>query len=142
MIVTVAEPALRYPAWRANPTVKAILIADDEDDVRVIFRMRLEREYRVLEAANGAMALDLIRQECPDLLVLDWSMPDLNGIDLLTALRKDSRTAHLPVIMTSGHDEASDRAKCLEAGALAYLVKPVSPKDLEALIQEVFQRQA
>ncbi len=119
-----------------NTAMKTILIVDDEEDIRIILRMRLEKTYRVLEAASGRAALEVTKQKHPDLLVLDWKMPDLNGIDLLGALRQDPSTAHLPVIMTSGCSEESDRSACLAAGAFAYLVKPVNPKDLEDAIRE------
>lgn len=116
--------------------MKTILIVDDEEDVRIILRMRLEKTYRVLEAASGRAALAVVRQNRPDLLILDWVMPDMNGLDLLERLRADSATADIPVIMMSGRSEGSERADCLAAGAFAYLLKPVNVRDLEGTIQE------
>ncbi len=118
--------------------MKTILIVDDEEDIRIILRMRLEKTYRVLEAASGRAALAIIRKDHPDLVVLDWAMPDMNGVDLLSELGRESATATLPVIMTSGRGEEADRTRCLTAGAFAYLVKPVNPKDLEDTIREAF----
>jgi CheY-like chemotaxis protein len=121
--------------------MRTILLADDDEDVRAVFRMRLERlQHRVLEAANGTLALELTRRERPDLLVLDWTMPGLSGIEILKALRQDPRTANIPVIMLSGKEGGSEHAEAVALGAFAYLVKPVSPPQLLETIQEALRK--
>lgn len=121
--------------------MSTILLADDDEDVRTVFRMRLEwLQYHVLEASNGTLALELTRQERPDLLVLYWTMPGLSGIEILTALRQDPSTATIPVIMLSGKEEGSEQAQAVALGAFAYLVKPVSPPQLLETIQEALRQ--
>ena len=87
--------------------MKTILLADDDEDIRTVFGMSLERYYRVLEAATGTSALELTRRERPDLVVLDWTMPGSSGIEILTAPRQDPLTATMPVIMVTGKEEES-----------------------------------
>ena len=116
--------------------MKTILIADDDEDVRTVFGMSLERYYRVLEAATGASALELTSRERPDLIVLDWTMPGSSGIEILTALRQDPLTATMPVIMLTGKEEEADRARAAALGAYAFLVKPVSPPQLLKTIRQ------
>ena len=116
--------------------MQTILLADDDEDIRTVFGMSLERYYRVLEAATGTSALELIRRERPDLVVLDWTMPGSSGIEILTALRQDPLTAKVPVIMLTGKKEEADRARAAALGAYAFLVKPVSPPQLLKTIRE------
>ena len=116
--------------------MKTILLADDDADVRAVMGMSLERYYRVLEAATGSSAMELIRRERPDLLVLDLKMPGSSGIEILTALRQDPLTATLPVILLTGRVEEADRARAAALGAYAFLVKPVSPPQLLKTVRE------
>jgi CheY-like chemotaxis protein len=116
--------------------MSTILLADDDEDIRTVFGMSLERYYRVLEAATGPSALELTRRERLDLVVLDWTMPGSSGIEILTALRQDSLTATLPVIMLTGKEEKADRARAASLGAYAFLVKLVSPPQLLKTIRE------
>lgn len=110
--------------------MKTILLADDDEDIRTVFGISLERYYRVLEAATGISALELIRRERPDLAVLDWTMPGSSGIEIVTALRQDPLTATMPVIMLTGKEEEADRTRAAALGVYAFLVKPVSPPQL------------
>jgi len=121
--------------------MKTILIADDDEDVRTVFGMSLERYYRVLEAATGASALELTSRERPDLIVLDWTMPGSSGIEILTALRQDPLTATMPVIMLTGKEEEADRTRAAALGAYAFLVKPVSPPQLLKTIQAALPKE-
>jgi len=116
--------------------MKTILIADDDEDVRTVFGMSLERYYRVLEAATGPSALELTSRERPDLIVLDWTMPGSSRIEILTALRQDPLTANMPVIMLTGKEEEADRTRAAALGAYAFLVKPVSPPQLLKTIRQ------
>jgi CheY-like chemotaxis protein len=116
--------------------MKTILIADDEQDVRTIIRMRLERlQYRVLEAASGTLALELTKKERPDLVLLDWIMPGISGVELLKALRQDPATTHIPLVVMTGQDEAPEQAHGLALGAVACIMKPFSPQQLLNTIQ-------
>jgi CheY-like chemotaxis protein len=122
-------------------SMKTILVADDEEDVRVIVGMRLSRnpKYRLLEAADGPSALALARKEHPDLLILDWAMPGMNGDAVLKALRQDPATAKIPVIMMTGKEEIAALAKEYAKEGFSYLDKPFSPQELEKKIQEALR---
>ena len=122
-------------------SMKTILVADDEEDVRVIVGMRLSRDpqYRLLEAADGPSALALARQEHPDLLILDWAMPGMNGDAVLKALRQDPATAKIPVIMMTGKEEIAALAKEYAKEAFSYIDKPFSPQELEKKIQKALR---
>jgi two-component system cell cycle response regulator len=111
-----------------------ILVADDDEDIRLLVTMRLERAgYRVVAAQNGDEALQLAAEHDPDLLVLDVSMPVLNGHDLCIALTADNPSPP-PVIFLSGRTMPKDRVMGLEAGAVDYMTKPFDAKELIARV--------
>ncbi len=117
--------------------MKTILVADDEEDLRVIVQMTLEDpNRRIVEASDGKAALALIRKERPDLVILDWMMPRMSGIEVVKALRQDPETRHIPVIMLTAKGQAGDQEEGSGAGAFAYLVKPFSPLQLLKKVQE------
>ena len=106
-----------------------ILVADDEPDTLDLLEITLGRAgYRVLKARNGKEALELARQEHPDLLLLDVMMPQMSGLDVLKTLRAEG--AAPPVIVFSARGRADDLAAGIEAGAIQYLVKPTSRERL------------
>lgn len=118
--------------------MKTILLADDELSLRVLVRTTLaDPAYRILEAADGVNALELVRAERPDLLVLDWMMPGLSGIAVATALRQDPATAAIPIIMLTAKGQDADRGQGQALGLQAYLVKPFSPLELLDKVQEI-----
>ncbi|HKA54841.1 MAG TPA: response regulator, partial [Candidatus Binatia bacterium] len=118
--------------------MKTILLADDETNLRMLVRTTLEDpQYRILEAVDGAEALALARVERPDLLVLDWMMPGLSGIEVARALRQDAVTASLPIIMLTAKGQETDKEQGRALGTYAYLVKPFSPLELLEKVQEV-----
>ena len=122
---------------RKEERMKTILLADDEANLRILVRTTLdESDYYILEAADGTAALDLARQQCPDLLVLDWTMPGINGLDVARALREDPSTAHIPIIMLTARGQEADKAQGHSLGTYAYLVKPFSPLELLQKIRE------
>jgi two-component system, cell cycle response regulator len=111
-----------------------ILIADDDEDIRLLVTTRLERAgYRVVGARNGDEALQLAAEHDPDLLLLDVSMPVLNGHDLCLALTADN-PAPPPVIFLSGRTLPKDRVLGLEAGAVDYMTKPFDAHELIARV--------
>jgi CheY-like chemotaxis protein len=120
--------------------LKTILIADDEAHLRLLVRKTLaEDDYRIVEAANGQEALALARKERPDLVILDWMMPRLSGLQVLEALRDDPDTAALRVIMLTARTQQVDRGLALREGVTAYLVKPFSPLELIQLVEQVLE---
>lgn len=121
--------------------MNTILIADDEEDIRIVISMRLQQlKLRVIHATTGRTALELATVERPDLLILDWTLPDRNGRDVLMALKQNSVTASIPVIVVTGIDEQIEKAQALAIGACAYLVKPISMRELEETVLEVLKQ--
>lgn len=115
-----------------------IVVADDEADIRRLIVFILKRRgYTVLEATAGDEALDLIRQERPDLVCLDVMMPGLSGLGVAEALSRDSATAAIPVILLSARGQAAEIEAGLRSGARDYLVKPFSPHDLAARVEQI-----
>jgi two-component system phosphate regulon response regulator PhoB len=95
--------------------------------------------YRILEAVDGHQALAMARTEHPDLLVLDWMMSGLSGLDVAQTLRPDPTTAHIPIIMLTAKGQATDQALGHTVGLQGYLLKPFSPLELLEKVQEILQ---
>jgi|Transcript_39707 two-component system, OmpR family, response regulator RpaB len=115
-----------------------ILIVDDELTIRQILETRLSiRGYNVVLAANGEEALDLFRKEEPNLVILDIMLPKIDGYEVCSEIRKESQ---VPIIMLTALGDISDRVMGLELGADDYVMKPFSPKELEARIRSVLRR--
>ncbi|MBN4056281.1 response regulator, partial [Rhodothermus sp. AH-315-K08] len=111
-----------------------VLVADDNADIRAYLRGHMESRYRVLEAANGAQALEIVRSRTPDLVVSDIMMPELDGLGLLAAMRADHNTEFIPVILLTARATEEDLLEGLELGADAYLTKPFNVRELQARI--------
>jgi two-component system alkaline phosphatase synthesis response regulator PhoP/two-component system response regulator VicR len=112
-----------------------ILVVDDEESVRQLFQIVLQHEgYEVVLATNGAEALIAAHNEQPDLIILDWMMPMLDGLAVLQQLRKDDVTAHIPIIMLTAKQSDTDTHTALVSGADVYLTKPFEPQDVLSII--------
>ncbi|MDD5194886.1 MAG: response regulator, partial [Candidatus Omnitrophica bacterium] len=107
-----------------------VLVVDDDPDILDLLCSTLEGEYDVIKASLGNEALEKVKEGLPDLLVLDYMLPDLQGIEVCKILRKDSLSMHLPILMLTGKGETDDKVRGLEAGADDYMVKPFSPQEL------------
>lgn len=115
-----------------------ILVVDDDANIRQILETRLTISgYIVLLANDGEEALKLFRKESPDLIILDIMLPKIGGYEVCKRVRKESS---VPIIMLTALGDISDRVMGLEFGADDYVVKPFSPKELEARIRSVFRR--
>ncbi len=118
-----------------------VLVVEDELAVRRLLAYNLRAAgFEAIEARDGEEALQLIEELPPDLLILDWMLPGLSGIELCRRLRRRSATAHLPVIMLTARVEESDRLRGLETGADDYVTKPFSPAELVARVRAVLRR--
>jgi two-component system cell cycle response regulator DivK len=107
-----------------------ILIADDHDDNRELMQILLSAAgYAVHEARNGSECLDLAREHLPDLIVMDLSMPDLDGYGVLRELKADQLTLEIPCMAVTAHADL-DRGQALKTGFNAYVSKPFSSEDL------------
>ncbi len=121
-----------------NAAVKTILIADDDEDLRLLVQVTLENPtYRILTAADGSKALDAAQQCCPDLLILDWMMPGLNGCEVITQLRQNPETVTIPVVMLTANDGLEAQEQLASLALAGYLVKPFSPLELIKKVREV-----
>lgn len=120
---------------------KRILCIEDEAAIRSMIRFSLEREgYAVEEAADARTARDLAAASPPDLLLVDWMLPDVSGPELIRRFRRDPLTADIPIIMLTAKTEEEDMIHGLDAGADDYLSKPVSLKALGARIKALLRR--
>ncbi len=117
---------------------KRILVVDDEPRMRRFVHMNLDLEgYEVMEADNGLQALARVRNDLPDLVVLDVMMPDLDGFETLEHIRE---TSAVPVIMLTAKGDEDDRIRGLDLGADDYIAKPFSPRELSSRIRAVLRR--
>ena len=120
-----------------------ILVVEDEPQVQELVAVNLEHAgHRVRRAATAGEAETSIREELPDVLILDWMLPDESGLSLTRRLREDERTRSLPILMLTARAMEQDKISGLEAGADDYLTKPFSPKELAARIKAVLRRRA
>lgn len=117
---------------------KTILIIEDDKNIADLVQLYLEKEgHRVLSAGDGKEGLDYARSTKPDFIVLDWMMPEMDGMEVLKALRVFSA---VPVMLLTAKAEEFDKVLALELGADDYLTKPFSPKELVARVKAIFRR--
>jgi two-component system KDP operon response regulator KdpE len=122
----------------AKENANLILIVDDEARMRRFMQMNLDLEgYRVIEASNGLEAIERVRDDLPDLVLLDVMMPELDGFEALRIIRE---TSTVPVIMLTVRDDEDDKIKGLELGADDYVTKPFSHRELASRIKAVLRR--
>lgn len=121
-----------------QPTV---LVVEDEPAQREVLAYNLEAEgFSVSKAANGDEALMLVDEDCPDIIVLDWMMPNLSGIEVCRRLKTRPETRSIPIIMLSARSEEVDKVRGLETGADDYVVKPYSVVELMARVRSQLRR--
>jgi DNA-binding response OmpR family regulator len=108
-----------------------VLVVDDSADVRLVCRVSLEYHgFIVLEAEDSAAALEIARTHAPDLVLLDVMLPEIDGWQILSELKSDSRTAGIPVIMLTARNRETDQIRGWRSGAADYIVKPFNPQAL------------
>lgn len=118
-----------------------IVIAEDETAVSELLRYNLEAQgYETAIASDGEEAMLLIDERIPDLILLDWMLPKVSGIEICRRVRSRLETANLPIIMLTARTEESDRIRGLQTGADDYVTKPFSTNELMARIQAVLRR--
>lgn len=122
--------------------MQTILVIEDETDICELVRLNLERQggYTVLTADNGNSGLDAARSHLPDLIILDLMLPGKDGFAVMKALRMDSRTQSIPVLMLTAKGALGDRIAGLEQGADDYVTKPFSPKELMLRVKALLKR--
>ena len=118
-----------------------ILIVDDEKNIVEAVRYALEKEgFRTVVAHDGARGLELARREAPDLVLLDWMLPELDGLEVCRILKRDEATRHVPILMLTVKSGETDKVLGLELGADDYVTKPFSPRELVARIKALLRR--
>jgi two-component system phosphate regulon response regulator PhoB len=118
-----------------------ILVVEDEDSLATLLQYNLEKEgYDVRLANDGEEALLLVDEKLPDLVVLDWMLPKVSGIEVCRRLRQGAESRNIPIIMLTARGEETDRIRGLDTGADDYVVKPVSMTELAARIRAVLRR--
>ena len=118
-----------------------ILIADDEPNQLELMSFNLSNAgYSIIKASNGKEAMELIENHSPDLIILDWMMPKMSGIDVCRTLRSRSETKQIPIIILSARSEDSDKSLGLDTGADDYISKPFSPKELISRVKALLRR--
>jgi two-component system phosphate regulon response regulator PhoB len=118
-----------------------ILVAEDEDALATLLQYNLDKEgYRVTVAADGEEALTQVDEQLPDLILLDWMLPKISGIEVCRRLRSRAETRNVPILMLTARGEESDRIRGLDTGADDYVVKPFSMTELTARIRAVLRR--
>lgn len=124
----------------SNKTIN-VLAVDDESAIREMIRFTLSRQGMDVEsAADAREALDSISRRKPDIILMDWMMPGISGLDLTRRLRRDPATAEIPIIMLTARMTEDNKVAGLDAGSDDYILKPFSPRELIARINAVVRR--
>jgi|TARA_Y100000814_G_C12329530_1_gene400932 two-component system phosphate regulon response regulator PhoB len=118
-----------------------ILVVEDDQAIREMLRFVLkQKHFDILEAENAEQALRLIHDRSPSLILLDWMLPGMSGVDLARKLKEVQETSNLPIIMITAKGEEEDMVRGLDSGADDYVTKPFSPRELVARIRAVLRR--
>lgn len=120
---------------------RQVLVVDDERAIREMVCLALNSEgYQCLEASDAHKAEALMREQQPDMILLDWMMPGISGVDFARSLRRNEETQHIPIIMLTAKVEEEDMVRGLDSGADDYLTKPFSTRELLARIKALLRR--
>ncbi|PWC44836.1 MULTISPECIES: phosphate regulon transcriptional regulator PhoB [unclassified Azospirillum] len=120
-----------------------VLVVEDEADIVTLLKYNLEKEgFRVVAAGDGEEALLLAGEQTPHIVLLDWMLPLMSGLEVCRQLRRNPKTRDIPIIMLTARGEEGDRVRGLNSGADDYLTKPFSPTELVARMRAVLRRAA
>ncbi|CAM3013409.1 transcriptional regulatory protein CpxR [Legionella steigerwaltii] len=118
-----------------------LLLVEDEEAIRDMLRFSIpESEFDIIEAGNMMGAMNALEHFIPDLIILDWMLPDKSGIDFIRCIRKDETLRNIPIIMLTAKAEEENKVKGLMVGADDYLTKPFSPNELIARVKTILRR--
>ena len=119
----------------------SVLLVEDEADIREMLTFTLERSgFNVVSAETAEQALEILDGPLPNLVLIDWMLPGMSGVDLARRLRRDPLTAELPLLMLTARGEESDKLKSFDAGIDDYVTKPFSPRELTARVKALLRR--
>lgn len=118
-----------------------ILLIEDDPSITELIRYNLEQKgYKVRCESDGEEGLSCAKDHVPDLILLDWMLPNLSGIEICSQLRRHKNTKNIPIIMLTARSEETDRIRGLDTGADDYVTKPFSPQELIARINALLRR--
>ncbi|MBT4540720.1 response regulator [Candidatus Woesearchaeota archaeon] len=117
---------------------KKVMIVDDEFTIRELVALTLEPDFEIIKAESGEEALEKIKHNNPDLIILDIMMPNMNGYQVCKILRADKNTSNTPIIMLTAKHQVEDVKRAIETGADEYITKPFEPDLLRKRINEYF----
>jgi len=121
--------------------MERVLIVDDDPDIQGLVSYNLSQAgFRVTNAVTGSAALESVREQPPDLIILDIMLPDLDGLEVCRTLRMRANSRRIPIIMLTARTEESDRVVGFELGADDYVMKPFSPRELVLRVKSIFRR--
>ena len=122
-------------------TASTILLIEDEADIREMLNFALSRAgFEVWEAATAEDAMRRLEGHLPNMIIIDWMLPGMSGVELARRLRRDEHTEALPIIMLTARGEESDKLKSFDSGVDDYIVKPFSPRELIARVKALLRR--
>jgi CheY-like chemotaxis protein len=127
----------------AEGIMAKILIAEDERDIRDLVTFTLQfAGYEVVSASNGSEAVEIARDEMPDLIMMDVRMPVMTGYEACRLLKEDGPTQHIPIVFLSAKGQEQEVQSGMDAGAVDYILKPFSPENLTRRVEEILARSA
>ncbi|MGP8319389.1 MAG: response regulator transcription factor [Methanosarcinaceae archaeon] len=140
-ILSLPEHIIKDMLGKISDTRQKILIVDDELDALIALKRALEADnYHVVEASNGLNAIEKVKAEKPDIVLLDLMMPEIDGIEVCKRLKSDSKYKHIPIIMLTAKGDINDKIEGIEIGADDYVTKPFNLNELKARIKMVLRR--
>jgi signal transduction histidine kinase len=119
-----------------------VLVVEDTPEVARVIRTALRRDYRILMAGDGQQGLELARSQRPSIIITDWMMPKLDGLELTRQLRHDPETRHIPIVMLSARGDLDDKLRGLETGVSAYLAKPFAASEVVSTVRSLLRSQS
>lgn len=120
-----------------------ILVIDNEPHILLVIKDKLEEKgHNVITLRQSTSALEIVKQEQPDLIILDWMMPEISGLELCILLKSDINTLHIPVFMLTGRGDIEDEQQGLRCGVEKYITKPFSPRLLLKLVENSIEKKS
>ncbi|MGP8320973.1 MAG: response regulator [Methanosarcinaceae archaeon] len=140
-ILSLPEDVIKDILDELSDTRQKVLIVDDELDALTALKRALEADnYNVVEAADGLSAIEMVKNEKPDIVLLDLMMPEIDGIEVCRRLKSDPPYKHIPIIMLTAKGDTNDKIEGIEIGADDYITKPFNLNELKARIKMVLRR--
>lgn len=140
-ILSLPEHIIKDMLGKISDTRQKILIVDDELDALIALKRALEADnYIVVEASDGLNAIEKVKAENPDIVLLDLMMPEIDGIEVCKRLKSDPKYEHIPIIMLTAKGDITDKIEGIEIGADDYVTKPFNLNELKARIKMVLRR--